>query len=316
MTVQSQGQPIIILTGPTAAGKTAAALELVTTFNCEIISVDSALVYRGMDIGTAKPDAAMQAIAPHRLIDIREPTESYSVADFLADAREAILDIHAAGKTPLLVGGTTLYIRALLRGMHPLPSADVRIREQLEAQAAELGWPALHQRLAAIDPVTAARLSENDSQRIQRALEVYEISGKPLSVWHAEENNYQCPWPWLSMAVSPAERSTLHQRIETRFAQMMDEGFLHEVEQLYRRPELTADLSAMRCVGYRQLWNYLSGEWSLEEATQRGVFATRQLAKRQLTMLRAENDFLWVDSSKEGFVIEIAQKVRQFLEFA
>lgn len=315
ISVTLQQSPIIILTGPTASGKTAAALSLVKRFNCEIISVDSALVYRGMDIGTAKPDAAMQAEAPHRLIDICEPTESYSVAAFLDDVNQEIAAIHANGNVPLLVGGTTMYIRALVRGLHNLPSANDEIRLQLEEEAAIVGWPMLHQRLAAVDSKTAERLSINDSQRIQRALEVYMISGKPLSVWHAEENAYQCPWPWLSLVVSPQDRAILHQCIELRFEQMMEQGFLEEVEGLYQRADLHAELPSMRCVGYRQLWNYLAGEWSIDEAVQRGIFATRQLAKRQLTMLRSEKGFNWVDSSKDGFLVEIEDKVSQFLEF-
>lgn len=280
----------ICIAGPTASGKTAVALEIAKRWPVEIISVDSALVYRGMDIGTAKPSREEQAIAPHHLIDILDPAQTYSAADFVKDAQVLIQEISARGKTPLLVGGTMLYFKALFDGLDDLPAADPVIRARLDAQAAEQGWPAMHQRLNDVDPVTAERLKPNDSQRIQRALEVWEISGRPLSAFFADKQQIQYP-PLLSL--EPLERKWLHMRIEQRFEQMLQNGFLDEVRHLMQRGDLHPDLPAMRAVGYRQALQAFStfgldDEVSVKkELMQTGVAATRQLAKRQITWLRA-----------------------------
>ena len=282
--------PYLAIAGPTASGKTAAALAIATQHPVEIISVDSALVYRGMDIGTAKPSPAELASVPHHLINIRDPLQAYSAAEFVTDARALIQDIAARGKLPLLVGGTMLYFKALAEGLDAMPSADPAIRAALEQEALEKGWPALHAELAQVDPLTAARLAPADSQRIQRALEVYRASGLPLSHFHATkkiaESDHSTRAGTL-ISLEPVERSWLHARIAQRFDAMLDQGFLDEVRTLRARGDLHPDLPAMRCVGYRQAWEALDGQWPLTELRDKGIFATRQLAKRQITWLRS-----------------------------
>lgn len=287
--------PAILLMGPTASGKTDLAAALVARLPCEIISVDSALVYRGMDIGTAKPDAELLARAPHRLIDILDPAEAYSAARFRADALREMADITAAGRIPLLVGGTGLYFRALRRGLSDLPGADPVVRARLEQEAAELGWEALHQRLRQVDPLAAARIHPHDPQRLQRALEVYELTGRPLS--EQQRGGEALPYRVLALAVAPAERERLHARIHERFHLMLERGLVAEVEGLYRRGDLGPDKPAIRCVGYRQVWSYLAGEVDYPVMVEQGISATRQLAKRQFTWLRSEPDCHWFDSS-------------------
>ena len=289
--------PFLVVAGPTASGKSAAALALATVRRIEIVSMDSALVYRGMDIGTAKPTPDEQVRVPHHLIDIRDPSQAYSAAEFAVDAGRLVREIHARGALPVLVGGTFLYLKALSEGLAAMPSADPQVRAELEAQAAREGWPALHAELARIDPPTAARLAPNDSQRIQRALEVYRLSGRPLSQWHTQgvdqaPSRATAPMaPTLLVCLEPQERAWLHERIALRFSQMLEAGFLDEVRRLRARPDLTIDLPAMRCVGYRQAWEWLDAAEAgsprpASELVERGVAATRQLAKRQLTWLR------------------------------
>ena len=287
--------PVVFLMGPTASGKTGLAVELVQAMDMDIVSVDSALVYRGMDIGTAKPDAQTQAKAPHRLIDILDPAESYSAARFTDDARREIAEVHAQGRIPLLVGGTMLYFRALQQGLSPMPSADAALREAISQQAEEQGWPALHARLAEVDPQAARRIHPNDAQRIQRALEIVEVSGQGPSDWHASRPQSGLPWPLLKFALSWGERSLLRLRIAARFEQMMTQGLLAEVEGLHARSDLTLDSPSMRCVGYRQLWQHLDGEYDLKTAVQRGITASHQLAKRQMTWLRKEPELHWLE---------------------
>ena len=288
--------PAIFLMGPTASGKTGLAVELVQRFPLEIISVDSALVYRGMDIGTAKPDAATLALAPHHLINLIEPTEAYSAAQFCNDALKLMHEITARGKIPLLVGGTMLYFKALQGGLSDLPVADSEIRAKLEVEARKQGWPALHARLAQVDPETAARLEKTDAQRIQRALEVWEISGQPMSVLHKHEAREKLPYRLLKLALVPSNRSVLHERIAVRFKTMLELGLVAEVNRLREQyPALTADMPSMRCVGYRQTWQYLDAEINSEELLEKGIAATRQLAKRQLTWLRGMDDTVELD---------------------
>ena len=295
---------VVCLMGPTASGKTGLAVELAEQHNFEIISVDSALVYKGMDIGTAKPDADLLARAPHRLIDIIDPIESYSAADFVDDAVAHVEEILANGKTPLLVGGTMMYFNALQKGLADMPKADAELRQQIEQEAAQQGWAALHAELAAVDPEAAERIHPNDPQRLQRALEVYRLTGKTMTQWWAEQEKVALPFDMINMAVMPKERSVLHERIELRFHQMMEQGFLAEVEALYQRGDLTIDMPSMRCVGYRQLWQYLDGDDLLEDAIFKGVVASRQLAKRQLTWLRGWEDLMIFDSLSQDLVSE------------
>jgi len=282
----SSHPPAIFLMGPTASGKTALAVGLVERFPVEIISVDSALVYRDMAIGTAKPDAATLARAPHHLLDIRDPTETYSAAAFCDDARRLMADIAARGRVPLLVGGTMLYFRALLQGLDDLPRADAALRKELEAEAAARGWPALHAELAAVDPATAARLAANDSQRIGRALEIFRLTDTPMSAL-LDRVQSELPYRVLQLALIPSDRAVLHQRIAARFDAMLAEGLVDEVESLRRRYALNADLPSMRAVGYRQVWAYLDGDIDQKALREQGIAATRQLAKRQLTWLRS-----------------------------
>ncbi|MFT2099364.1 tRNA (adenosine(37)-N6)-dimethylallyltransferase MiaA [Marinomonas sp. 2405UD66-6] len=295
---------VVCLMGPTASGKTGLAVELAQHHNYEIISVDSALVYKGMDIGTAKPDADLLARAPHRLIDIIDPLESYSAADFVSDAVKEVADIVSKGKTPLLVGGTMMYFNALQKGLAEMPTADVQVRAEIEAEAAEKGWPALHEYLQTIDPEAALRIHPNDPQRLQRAIEVYRLTGKTMTQFWAEQEAASMPFEMINMAVMPKERSILHQRIEQRFDEMMEQGFLAEVERFYRRGDLSIDMPSMRCVGYRQLWQHLDGVDSLDDAIFKGVVASRQLAKRQLTWLRGWEDLMIFDSLSKDLVSE------------
>jgi tRNA dimethylallyltransferase len=280
--------------GPTASGKTALAVSLVERFPLEIISVDSALVYRGMDVGTAKPDAATLARAPHHLLDIRDPDETYSAAAFCDDARRLMADIVARGRVPLLVGGTMLYFRALLKGLDDLPRADAALRKQIEAEAAARGWPALHAELAQVDPPTAARLAPNDSQRIGRALEVFRLTGTPMSAL-LDRAQSELPYRVLQLALIPSDRAVLHQRIAARFDAMLAEGLVDEVETLRRNYVLKPDLPSMRAVGYRQAWAYLDGDIDIKALREQGIAATRQLAKRQLTWLRSWPDVVALD---------------------
>ena len=284
----------ICLAGPTASGKTAAALSIAERHPCEIISVDSALVFRGMDIGTAKPSAAELAAVPHHLIDIRDPLNAYSAAEFVRDTQALITDIAARGKLPLLVGGTMLYFKALFDGLDDMPAANPEVRAALDAEATEKGWPAMHAELALVDPITAARLAPADSQRIQRALEVYRISGLPLSHFHAastaiktEAARADSTRARALISLEPVERAWLHGRIAQRFDTMLAQGFMDEVQTLRARGDLHLDLPSVRCVGYRQAWEALDGLWPLAELRDKGIFATRQLAKRQITWLRS-----------------------------
>ncbi|OYQ40831.1 tRNA (adenosine(37)-N6)-dimethylallyltransferase MiaA [Rhodoferax sp. TH121] len=284
----------LCLAGPTASGKTAAALAIAQRHPCEIISVDSALVFRGMDIGTAKPSTAELAAVPHHLIDIRDPLHAYSAAEFVKDAQALIVDIAARGKLPLLVGGTMLYFKALFDGLDDMPAANPEVRAVLDAEAAEKGWPAMHAQLAEVDPVTAARLAPADSQRIQRALEVFRISGLPLSHFHAaksaietEASRAESTRSRALISLEPADRAWLHGRIAQRFDAMLAQGFLDEVQALRARSDLHLDLPSVRCVGYRQAWEALDGLWPITELRDKGIAATRQLAKRQITWLRS-----------------------------
>ncbi|WP_353630960.1 tRNA (adenosine(37)-N6)-dimethylallyltransferase MiaA [Achromobacter xylosoxidans] len=288
---------VICLAGPTAAGKSASTLALAERWPLEIVNVDSATIYRGMDIGTAKPSPAEQAQVPQHLLDIRDPAQSYSAAEFRVDALRLIDEIRARGRIPLLAGGTMMYYKALRDGLDDLPQADPALRAELEARAARDGWPALHAELARLDPVTAARLAPNDSQRIQRALEICRLSGQPMSALLGrqraaagdDDNRY------LTISLEPSERAALHARIEQRFDAMLANGLLEEVRGLHARADLHPGLPSVRCVGYRQMWAHLDGEISLEEAREQGIAATRQLAKRQITWLRAQPERVIVD---------------------
>jgi len=290
--------PVIFLMGPTAAGKTALAISLCEHLNTEIISVDSALVYKGMDIGTAKPDAEELARAPHHLIDLLDPSETYSVADFRRDAIKKIDEFHQQGKVPILVGGTMMYFKSLIDGLSPLPGACPVVRAELESQAKQFGWPHLHQELAKVDPQAADKISENDSQRINRALEVYRISGKTMTELQKQKQP-TLPYTFHQFAIAPDDRSELHQRIEKRFKIMIEQGFEKEVSTLYLRKDLHPNMPSIRCVGYRQMWDYLAGEVDHDEMVFRGIAATRQLAKRQLTWLRSWPDVIWLTTDDE-----------------
>lgn len=290
------GRPkAIFLMGPTASGKTALAMALRQHLPVELISVDSALIYRGMDIGTAKPTAEELALAPHRLLDIRDPLEAYSAADFRRDALAEMADIVAKGRIPLLVGGTMLYFKALLEGLSPLPSADPLVRERIEQTAREQGWDTLHRQLCEIDPVAGARIHPNDPQRLSRALEVFFISGKTLTEL-TKTAGEALPYDVVQFAIAPASRELLHQRIALRFEQMLASGFEAEARALFARGDLHTDLPSIRCVGYRQMWSYLEGEINYDEMVYRGICATRQLAKRQITWLRGWQNVHWLDS--------------------
>jgi tRNA dimethylallyltransferase len=303
----------VAIMGPTASGKTAAALAIARETPAEIISVDSALVYRGMDIGTAKPRAATLARAPHHLLDIRDPTEAYSAAAFCDDARRLMADIVARGRVPLLVGGTMLYFRALLQGLDDLPRADAALRKKLEAEAAARGWSALHADLAAVDPVTAARLAPNDSQRIGRALEIFRLTGTPMSAL-LDRAQSELPYRVLQLALIPSDRTVLHQRIAARFDAMLAEGLIDEVQTLRRTYALKPDLPAMRAVGYRQAWAYLDGDIDLKVLREQGIAATRQLAKRQLTWLRSWPDAVVLDSLADDLEAQACARVERHLQ--
>ncbi len=306
--------PAILIMGPTASGKTAVAMALADRFPVELISVDSAQVFRDMDVGTAKPDRATLARYPHRLIDLISPEESYSAARFRADALSAMAEATAAGKVPLLVGGTMLYFRALLNGLAELPQADAALRAELDAEAAAEGWPAMHAKLAALDPATAARLHPTDSQRLQRALEVCRLSGRPMSELLAESQQQKPPYDMLQIALLPSDRGVLHQRIAQRFDAMLHAGLDDEVRRLREKYTLSLDLPSMRCVGYRQTWEAQDGIIPATELRDRGIFATRQLAKRQITWLgnsfSAEN----FDCLDPQLGEKIAARTRGFLD--
>ena len=299
--------------GPTASGKTGAAVELIENLPVEIISVDSALVYRDMNIGTAKPDAETLAKAPHHLIDMIEPTSAYSAANFRSDALRLMADITARGKIPLLVGGTMLYFKALQSGLSGLPEANQEVRARLDARAALIGWPAMHEKLALIDTVTAARLQPNDAQRIQRALEVFEITGESMSALYAKQTSEVLPYKLLKIALIPSDRKVLHERIALRFEQMLAAGFVDEVRALKAKyPALTADSTSMRCVGYRQALEHLAGDYDVAELRDRGIFATRQLAKRQLTWLRSMDDIIELDCLDSHLNELVFYEINQF----
>ena len=304
----------IALAGPTAAGKTAAALEIAGRYPVEIISVDSALVYRGMDIGTAKPSAAEQAAVVHHLMDIRDPLQAYSAAEFVRDASALIPAIRARGRLPLLVGGTMLYFKALAEGLNDMPPADAAVREALSQEAADKGWPALHAQLAEVDPLTAARLAPADGQRIQRALEVWRVSGLPLSHFHATQARGAAAHNSLLVSLEPTDRAWLHGRIGERFDAMLANGFLDEVKALRARADLHADLPSMRCVGYRQAWEALDGLWPMEQLRDKGVFATRQLAKRQITWLRSMGQRHIVACEAPDALAQVLQRVQTALQ--
>lgn len=292
----------ILLMGSTASGKTALAVELVRHFPCDIISVDSAMIYRGMDIGTAKPGPDILSIAPHRLIDILDPVESYSAGRFREDALVAMREIASNGRIPLLVGGSMLYFHALQYGLAALPIADARVRAEIDMRAAKQGWAALHAELGHLDPAAAARIHVNDPQRIQRALEVFYLTGRPLSELHVADAVKPLDYRCIKLAMTPMSRALLHQRIAQRFQGMLEAGFVEEVRGLHGRGNLTAGHASMRSVGYRQLWEYLDGDCSLEVAVERGIVATRRFAKRQLTWLRAEADLHWLQSDTPQLV--------------
>ncbi|MBI4755576.1 MAG: tRNA (adenosine(37)-N6)-dimethylallyltransferase MiaA [Betaproteobacteria bacterium] len=299
--------PAILLMGPTAGGKTALALELAERWPLEVVSVDSAQVFRGMDIGTAKPDAATLARHPHHLIDLISPEESYSAARFRDDALAVMAEIAARGRVPLLVGGTMLYFKALREGLSDLPGADPALRAELDARAAARGWPALHAELARLDPATAARLHPTDAQRIQRALELLTLTGRPPSQLYTGARHAPPPWDMLPLALVPAERAELHRRIALRFDAMLDDGLVEEVRALRSRYRLLAELPSMRCVGYRQVWEYLEGRLPAAQLRDRGVFATRQFAKRQLTWLRGMADAAVFDAPGPALFEAIAR---------
>ncbi len=303
--------PLLYLVGPTAAGKTAAALMLAQYFPLEIISMDSALVYRGMDIGTAKPSLAEQAQVPHHLLDIRDPSDAYSAATFAKDAQTLIQAIRARNKRPLIVGGTLLYYKALSEGLHCLPAADSAVRQQLDAEAAQYGWPAMHARLRKVDPNTAARLSPNDAQRIQRALEIWILSGKTMTQL-LEAKRMTPGESFHTLALEPQQRETLHQRIATRFDAMLEQGFLDEVNTLRARGDLHPNLPAIRCVGYRQAWQYLDGAIDHPTMREQAIAATRQLAKRQLTWLRSLPTRHTIACDQTHYLDEVLRQARHY----
>jgi tRNA dimethylallyltransferase len=301
--------PVPLIMGPTGAGKTDLALRLAERHPIEIVSVDSAMVYRGMDIGTGKPPRQLLERFPHHLVDILDPSQPYSAGQFVRDALQAIAAIRNRGKVPLLVGGTLLYFRALRRGLAEMPPADPRVRQEIDAEAAHAGWPALHARLAMLDPVTAARIQPNDGQRIQRALEVHRLTGRTLSELHAQTRPAAPDMTFAAMAWAPSDRERLYAGIERRFEQMMQAGLLEEVRRLQQRGDLHAELPAIRSVGYRQLWEHLHGQESLASSVRRAIFATRHLARRQLIWLRAERDVRWYDSLDSGAADQIERVI-------
>ncbi|PLC48719.1 tRNA (adenosine(37)-N6)-dimethylallyltransferase MiaA [Pollutimonas subterranea] len=305
--------PIVCLAGPTAAGKSATTLALASRWPIEIIVVDSATVYRGMDIGTAKPTEDEQAAAAHHLLDIRDPAESYSAAEFQADASALIEAIQARGNIPLLCGGTMLYYKALREGLNELPPADPQVRTDIDNEAKECGWPELHRQLAAYDPLTAARLAPNDSQRLQRAIEIYRVSGTPMSVWLAQARPQQdIKHEFVTISLEPSDRLALHARIAQRYQQMISHGLLQEVQALHQRPDLHTGLPSVRCVGYRQLWDFLDGKIDMQTAVEQAVAATRQLAKRQLTWLRSQPERHVIDCLAPDASAQAVDKISAF----
>ncbi len=299
MTAQTP-MPLICLAGPTAAGKSAVAAAIAARWPTEIINVDSATIYRGMDIGTAKPAREERARIHHHLLDIRDPAQTYSAAAFRRDALRCAAEIRERGRLPLLAGGTMLYFKALRDGLNDLPQADPDVRREIEAGAQARGWPAMHEALALVDPVTAARLAPNDSQRIGRALEIWTLTGQPMSTLIQNTARSDIPVPTITISLEPAERSVLHARIASRFDQMLERGLVDEVRALYARGDLTPELPSVRCVGYRQLWPFVAGEESLQRAREQAIAATRQLAKRQLTWLRALPDRISIDALSDA----------------
>ncbi|HNV88383.1 MAG TPA: tRNA (adenosine(37)-N6)-dimethylallyltransferase MiaA [Methylotenera sp.] len=313
--IQAAYPPAIFLMGPTASGKTGVAVELYSKLPVEIISVDSALVFKGMNIGTAKPDVETLARAPHHLIDIIDPTGAYSAANFRNDALRLMAEITARGRVPLLVGGTMLYFNALQGGLSNLPEANPAIRAEIEAEAAKIGWPAMHARLAHIDPETAARLQPNDMQRVERALEVFMITGNTITALHLASKGEALPYELLKIALVPSERKMLHERIAQRFDSMLASGFLDEVRALLAKyPELTPESTSMRCVGYRQALEHLAGQYDEKELRDRGIFATRQLAKRQLTWLRGMDDTIEVDCLSPEMHEIVLKLIKEFIQ--
>ncbi|CAI2391722.1 tRNA dimethylallyltransferase [Alteromonas macleodii] len=300
--------PVIAIMGPTASGKTGLALDIAAKVESEVISVDSALVYKGMDIGTAKPTQEEQAGVVHHLIDIIDPAESYSVSQFVNDTNALIGDILARGKVPILAGGTMMYFNALINGISPLPKSDEKIRDEITQQAQRLGWSKLHDELRGVDPISGERIHPNDPQRITRALEVYRSTGKTLTHWQQQEGE-KCPYNIAQFAIAPADRAVLHERIATRFDLMLEQGFENEVVKLYERSDLHEDLPSIRSVGYRQMWQYLDGQLSYAEMRERGIIATRQLAKRQLTWLRGWEQVTWLDTFANDNLTKITAKV-------
>ncbi|HHJ39600.1 MAG: tRNA dimethylallyltransferase [Methylothermaceae bacteria B42] len=288
--------PVVLLMGPTASGKSELAVSLARRINGEIISVDSSLVYRGMDIGTAKPPLELRAEIPHHLIDILDPAQSFSAGEFRNQALKLIEAVIQRGRLPILTGGTMLYFHALLNGLAELPVADSMVRAEIDQEARQVGWHAMHRKLAKIDPWSAVRIHPNDVQRIQRALEVYAVSGKSLSDWIGENRQSPFPFAKVSLIVAPKDRAILHRRIERRFYQMLEQGFIEEVRALYQREDMQPDLPSMRSVGYRQIWSYLAGEIDRNTMISRAIVATRQLAKRQFTWLRKYQDAVWLDA--------------------
>ncbi len=299
--------PVIALMGPTASGKTGLALDIAAEFDSEIISVDSALVYKGMDIGTAKPSQEEQASVVHHLIDIIDPADSYSVSQFVNDTNALIGDILARGKLPILAGGTMMYFNALINGISPLPKSDEKIRDEIAQQAQRLGWSKLHDELRGVDPISGERIHPNDPQRITRALEVYRSTGLTLTHWQQQEGE-KCPYNIAQFAIAPADRAVLHERIATRFDMMLEQGFEKEVLKLYERGDLHEGLPSIRSVGYRQMWQYLDGQLSYAEMRERGIIATRQLAKRQLTWLRGWEQVTWLDTFANDNLTKITAK--------
>ena len=300
--------PVIAIMGPTASGKTGLALEIAAQVDSEIISVDSALVYRGMDIGTAKPTLEERAGVAHHLIDIIDPVETYSVSQFVKDTNALIGEILARGKVPILAGGTMMYFNALINGISPLPKSDENIRDEITKQAQQSGWPKLHDELRGVDPVSGERIHPNDPQRITRALEVFRSTGKTLTHWQQQEGE-KCPYDIAQFAIAPADRAVLHSRIATRFDMMLEQGFEKEVLKLYERSDLHEALPSIRSVGYRQMWQYLDGQLSYAEMREKGIIATRQLAKRQLTWLRGWEQVTWLDTFANDNLTKITAKV-------
>jgi tRNA dimethylallyltransferase len=308
-----QGQPAVLLMGPTGAGKTELAANLVAELPMEIVSVDSAMVFRGMDIGTAKPGRELLARAPHHLIDLVDPAESYSAGRFVADARRVMAEIRSRGRVPLLVGGTMLYFRALQSGLAHLPGADTALRGRIDERATRLGWPAMHAELRRLDPLAASRIAPADRQRIQRALEVVELTGAPISSGQREDLRHAARKSDLRVVLAPADRKALGEMLARRFHKMMDRGLLDEVQRLHSRGDLDAALPALRLIGYRQLWAHLGGIVELDEAIERAIIATRQLARRQLTWLRAEPAAEWFESTDPALSDRVSARIKGWL---